>query len=78
VTLEAPHERLEQMLAGDDSVANVTVEGRVAAFDFSGDERRQANLLRTLVSAGLAVAAFEEARENLHDSYLRTVRRQAP
>ena len=78
VALEAADERLAQMLAADASVANVTLEGRVASFDFSGDERAQANLLRALVSAGLAVAAFEAARENLHDSYLRTVRKEAP
>ena len=32
-------------------------------------------ILRELVLAGLPVSAFAEARENLHQSYLRTVAR---
>jgi hypothetical protein len=34
----------------------------------------QARVLKHLVDAGLPVAGFHAERENLHDSYLRTVR----
>jgi ABC-2 type transport system ATP-binding protein len=78
VVLAQPDERLQSTLALAPRVANVAAEGRSASFDFIGDAAAQAALLRALVAAGLAVAAFEETRENLHDSYLRTVRRQSP
>jgi ABC-2 type transport system ATP-binding protein len=78
LVLAAADERLPALLASQASLENVVIEGRAASFDFQGDEEAQAGLLRALVSAGLAVAAFEEARENLHDSYLRTMRRESP
>jgi ABC-2 type transport system ATP-binding protein len=78
VVLATADERLPALLASRASLGNVVVEGRAASFDFQGDAEAQAGLLRALVSAGLAVAAFEEARENLHDSYLRTMRRESP
>ena len=77
VTLAAPDERLAAMVAVA-GVTNVAAEGNAASFDFAGDEKAQAALLRSLVASGLDVAAFEEARENLHDSYLRTIRRESP
>jgi ABC-2 type transport system ATP-binding protein len=78
VVLAAADERLAQVLAQHASVGNAAVDARGASFDFEGDEAAQAGLLRALVSAGLAVAAFEEARENLHDSYLRSIRSLDP
>lgn len=78
VVLASPDERLREALSQQAAVENVALEGRAASFDFKGDEQARAALLRSLVSAGLAVAAFEEARENLHDSYLRTLRRESP
>jgi ABC-2 type transport system ATP-binding protein len=78
VTLAAGDDRLGPMLAAQAGVANVAVEARAATFELEGGEAAQAALLRALVEAGLAVASFEEARENLHDSYLRTVRRESP
>jgi len=78
VVLASPDERLRDTLSLQAAVANVAVEGRAASFDFKGDEQARAALLRALVSAGLAVAVFEEARENLHDSYLRTLGRESP
>jgi ABC-2 type transport system ATP-binding protein len=78
IVLAAADERLPALLASQASLGNVVVDGRAASFDFQGDEEAQAGLLSALVSAGLAVAAFEEARENLHDSYLRTLRRESP
>ncbi len=78
IALVAPDERLQALLAAQPGVSTVEVEGREALFAWSGDEAGQAVLLRELVAAGLAVASFEEARENLHDSYLRTVRGERP
>lgn len=40
----------------------------------AGDAADQARVLRTLVEARIPVAAFGEESENLHDSYLRTMR----
>jgi ABC-2 type transport system ATP-binding protein len=77
VVLAAADSRLAASLA-QASAANIVLEGRAASFDFLGDEADQARLLHALVSAGLAVAAFEETRENLHDSYLRTMRGEVP
>ena len=39
-----------------------------------GDTMVQASVLKHLVDAGLPVVGFHAERENLHDSYLRTVR----
>ena len=39
----------------------------------AGDAQSQSEALRSLVLAGLPVSAFAEERENLHQSYLRTV-----
>jgi hypothetical protein len=38
-----------------------------------GGTLAQASVLKHLVDAGLPVAGFHAERENLHDSYLRTV-----
>jgi len=78
IALAAPDERLGALLPAHAGVANALVEGRAASFEIDGGEPEQAALLRALVVAGLEVAAFEEVRENLHDSYLRTVRRETP
>jgi ABC-2 type transport system ATP-binding protein len=74
VVLAAADARLGEILALQPGVEGAVIEDGAASFDFRGDEAAQAALLRALVGAGLAVAAFEEARENLHDSYLRTMR----
>jgi hypothetical protein len=48
-------------------------DGAEMTFVLRGDESAQARVLRALVEAGIAVVAFGESPENLHDSYLRTV-----
>jgi ABC-2 type transport system ATP-binding protein len=78
VVLASPDERLPQLLRAFTGVTDVAIEESAASFRLEGDAVRQAALLRDLVSAGLPVAALEEARENLHDSYLRTMRRESP
>jgi ABC-2 type transport system ATP-binding protein len=74
VGLAAPDARLAAALSAQPGVATVNVEGAEASFSWEGDEAARAALLKSLVEAGLAVTSFEESRENLHDSYLRTVR----
>jgi hypothetical protein len=49
-------------------------EGREAWITLPGADEERAALLRRLVDAGLPVIAFGQVRENLHESYLRTVR----
>ena len=44
-----------------------------ATIEFSGGLDAQGEMLRALVLAGLAVTSFSAERENLHQSYLRTV-----
>jgi ABC-2 type transport system ATP-binding protein len=75
VGLAAADARLAAALSAQPGVAAVSVEGADASFSWEGDEAARAALLKTLVDAGLAVTSFEESRENLHDSYLRTVRK---
>jgi len=73
VTLAAPDARAAEVLAGLSFVAAVAAEGPHVSFTLRGDEGAQAQALSALVGAGIAVVAFGEARENLQDSYLRTV-----
>ncbi|MBS0336386.1 MAG: ABC transporter ATP-binding protein [Proteobacteria bacterium] len=46
---------------------------RDALVEIAGDAQAQSEVLRALVLAGLPVTAFSAERENLHQSYLRTV-----
>jgi ABC-2 type transport system ATP-binding protein len=73
LTLSAPDARALEVLASQPDVASVVAEGAEVRFALRGGQDRQAQILRALVEAGVAVVAFGESRENLHDSYLRTV-----
>jgi ABC-2 type transport system ATP-binding protein len=77
-TLAAPDSRAAGVLAAHGSVTEVASNGTELAFVLRGDEAAQASVLRALVEAGIAVVAFGESRENLHDSYLRTVAGDKP
>ncbi len=72
-TLAPADARALEILAALPHVASVVADGARVSFTLRGDESAQALVLRALVEAGIAVVAFGEARENLHDSYLRTV-----
>lgn len=50
---------------------------RDALLGIVGGAEAQAEVLRALVAAGLPVSAFHAERENLHESYLRTVAGQS-
>jgi hypothetical protein len=73
VTLAAPDARALEVLAAQPNVSAAVADGALITFALRGEESAQAPVLRALVEAGIAVTAFGEARENLHDSYLRTV-----
>ena len=74
VALAAADGRLAGFLAARPGVSGVAAGGAGAAFRWQGDAAGRAALLRSLLDAGFAVTAFDEdARENLNDSYLRSV-----
>lgn len=60
-------------LAGIPGARVADAQGAVAVIEIAGEDGAQAALLRALVDAGLPVIEFGAERENLHDSYLRTV-----
>ncbi len=66
---------LAQALGSIAGVRVVEAGASEATLEIAGDRGRQGEVLRELVLAGLPVSAFAEARENLHQSYLRTVAR---
>ena len=78
VTLAAPDARAAEVLAAQHGVGVVAVEGAQITFTLRGEAAAQALVLRALVEGGIAIVAFGESRENLHDSYLRTVAEPKP
>ena len=51
----------------------IQADALTAVIEVRGEADTQAALLRTLVQSGLPVIEFGPERENLHQSYLRTV-----
>ena len=78
VTLAAADARVAEVLAAQVNVSAIVAAGAELTFVLRGEESAQASVLRALVEAGIAVVAFGESRENLHDSYLRTVAEPKP
>jgi ABC-2 type transport system ATP-binding protein len=75
--LAQPDERLyDWFIAHPQAALRLSGEDFVE-FDFTGDSIAQATLLRELVEAGFPVTALAEQRENLQQSYLRSVADQA-
>jgi ABC-2 type transport system ATP-binding protein len=74
VGLAAPDAALAAKLATLAGVRVIEADGREAVLAWQGDDAAQAALLASMLAAGLAVIEFAGERENLHDSYLRTVR----
>ena len=60
-------------LAAIAGVRVVETTGREATIEIEGGAHAQGEVLRSLVMAGLPVTSFAAERENLHESYLRTV-----
>jgi len=75
ITLAAPDARLASWLAQQDDLTPAECEEDYALAGFDGDAVAQAALLSRLVQAGFAVTAFGEYKENLQQSYLRSVAR---
>ena len=63
-------------LAGVHAVPEAALWARQGSFQ--GTAKDQAMLLKALVGAGLEVVEFVAVRENLHESYLRSMRGGAP
>ncbi|WP_211452700.1 ABC transporter ATP-binding protein [Collimonas antrihumi] len=73
ITLAQANPGLRAQLATEPSVQITASDERSADFVFSGDEHAQAALLARLIAGGLAVASFADQKENLQQSYLRSV-----
>ena len=65
---------LAQKLAGVESMRLLALEEREALIAVAGGEGAQALVLRALIARELPVASYAPEREDLHASYLRTVR----
>jgi ABC-2 type transport system ATP-binding protein len=74
VRLASPDAGLAAKLAALAGVRVIEAGDREAVISCADDDAAQASLLAALLAGGLAVAEFAQERENLHDSYLRTVR----
>jgi ABC-2 type transport system ATP-binding protein len=73
ISLASPDSALAAKLSAQPGVTVLESDASAALVSWSGDGNAQALLLRTLVESGLPVSGFGEVRENLHDSYLKTV-----
>jgi ABC-2 type transport system ATP-binding protein len=63
-------EKLERLLCEEPYVRNVALAGRVATFEFTGDEAELSGLLKRLVQAELDVVEFHGRVESLEDAFM--------
>ncbi len=73
VKLARPSNQLLHQLSASSMVSKSVVNEADAEFDFSGDELALSALLAALISNGLQVTNFTEQKENLQQSYLRSI-----
>jgi ABC-2 type transport system ATP-binding protein len=73
LSLAGPDTRLADFLQAQPGVTIEDADADFARIDFGGDHAAQAALLAELVGAGFAVASFAESKENLQQTYLRSV-----
>ena len=73
ITLAQPNQDLAAQLSSHSAVILKTSDMRSAEFDFAGDEAGLAALLASLITAGLPITSFAEHKENLQQSYLRSI-----
>lgn len=78
LALSHADDRAAAILASQPGVTAVEDDGAGFVFAWESAGASQAALLRALVEAGLEVVSFGEARENLQDSYLRTLAEPRP
>ena len=76
VALAAPVMGWQERARGCAGVQVVEADGSNGVLLVAGGDRELAATLKFLVEAGLPVAGFHAERENLQDSYLRTVRQE--
>jgi ABC-2 type transport system ATP-binding protein len=74
ITLARTMPDLAQRLSGVEGMHVVAIEERGALISVQGDVEARALVLRALIERGLPIAGFTPEREDLHTSYLRTVR----
>jgi ABC-2 type transport system ATP-binding protein len=77
IVLAQPDGRLREMLVARGDLQLKSSDDLHAELEFSGSESAQAALLAALVGAGLPVASFSEHKENLQQSYLRSIQSHA-
>jgi ABC-2 type transport system ATP-binding protein len=75
VTLAALHDGLRAALQGVSGLSGITVDDRGASFAFAGDDAARADLLRSLIEAGIPVAAFHTEQRSMQDVYLERLQR---
>jgi ABC-2 type transport system ATP-binding protein len=66
-------ERVRAAVTPLDQVELLTCDDEQAMFALPADATMRAVLLQTLVGAGIPVVTYTDERENLHESYLRTM-----
>src|SRR5512135_1390997 len=66
-------ERLPQWLQGYAQIALQQANASHAEFDFQGDLHAQSAMLKAMIHEGFAVSSLAEHKENLQQSYLRSV-----
>jgi ABC-2 type transport system ATP-binding protein len=71
--LAQPDARLPEWLKGHGQITPRNATPNHAELDFHGDLTAQAALLKEMISAGFAVSSLAEHKENLQQSYLRSV-----
>lgn len=71
--LAQPDARLPEWLKSHAQVTLKEAAGEHAEFDFHGDLPAQAALLKALIHEGFTVSSLAEHKENLQQSYLRSV-----
>jgi ABC-2 type transport system ATP-binding protein len=71
--LAQPDARLPGWLKGQPQVTVKEADANHAELDLHGDRTAQAALLKALIGEGFAVSSFAEHKENLQQSYLRSV-----
>ena len=65
--------RLESWLREQSGIVNLNMSPDFVQFEFSGDLKAQAALLADLLKSGFVVASFAEYKENLQQTYMRSV-----
>lgn len=64
-------EKLEEIVNKNARAGEITRDGKVFEFPYSGDPQKDSDLLRELVLAGVRISSFKRKRGNLEDIFLR-------